>query len=89
MVLRSEHKLQEAVKQIEVSTGVAVSWIAADLYHAIGRQAVAAASSDIDILVNNAGGPPSMPFAQLEANHWQAIALAALLTSLQFRSARL
>ncbi len=69
---RSEHKLQEAAKQIETSTGVAAKWIAADLSQAADRQAVAAACSDIDILVTNAGGPPSMPFAQLEATHWQA-----------------
>lgn len=72
LVSRSEHKLQEAVKQIEASTGVAAKWIAADLSHSADRQAVAAACSDIDILVTNAGGPPSMPFVQLEATHWQA-----------------
>ncbi|KVX03866.1 hypothetical protein ASL22_09675 [Alcaligenes faecalis] len=70
LVSRSEHKLQEAAKQIEASTGAAAKWIAADLAQAADRQAVAAACTDIDILVTNAGGPPSMPFAQLEATHW-------------------
>lgn len=31
LVSRSEHKLQEAARQIEASTGVAAKWIAADL----------------------------------------------------------
>lgn len=72
LVSRNEHKLQEAYKQIEASTGIAAKWIAADLSQAADRQAVAAACSDIDIMVTNAGGPPSMPFAQLETSHWQA-----------------
>lgn len=72
LVSRSEHKLQEAAKQIEASAGVEAKWIAADLSQTADRQAVAAACSDIDILVTNAGGPPSMPFAQLETSHWQA-----------------
>lgn len=72
LVSRSEHKLQEAAKQIEASTGAAAKWIAADLSQVAGRQAVAAACSDIDIMVTNAGGPPSMPFAQLETKHWQS-----------------
>ncbi len=72
LVSRSEYKLQEAAKQFEASTGVEAKWIAADLSQAADRQAVAAACTDIDILVTNAGGPPSMPFAQLEAIHWQA-----------------
>lgn len=72
LVSRNKHKLQEAAKQIEASTGAAAKWIAVNLSQAAGRQAVAAACSDIDILVTNAGGPPSMPFAQLEATHWQA-----------------
>ena len=72
LVSRSEHKLQEAAKQIEASTGAAAKWIAADLSQAADRKTVAAACSDIDILVTNAGGHPSMPFAQLETSHWQA-----------------
>lgn len=72
LIFRSEHKLQESAKQIKASTAATAKWIAADLSQAAGRQAVVAACSDIDILVTNAGGPPSMPFAQLEATHWQA-----------------
>lgn len=64
LVSRSEHKLQEAAKQIEASICAAAKWIAADLSQAVGRQTVAAACMDIDILVTNAGGPPSMPFPQ-------------------------
>lgn len=89
LVSRSEHKQQEAAKRIEALTGVAAEWIAADLSQAAGRQAVVAACSDIDMLVTNAGGPPSMPFAQLDTTHWQAVALAVTSISLRFPFVRL
>ncbi|MFC4965228.1 SDR family NAD(P)-dependent oxidoreductase [Alcaligenes sp. GCM10023179] len=37
LVPRSKHKLQEAARQIEASTGIVVKWIAADLSQAIDR----------------------------------------------------
>ncbi len=87
LVSRNAQKLHAAAQQIEAATGVTVQWMAADLSQAADRQLVAAACSEIDILVNNAGGPPSMPFAQLETAHWQAVLEQNFLAAVELMQA--
>lgn len=61
---RDEEKLERAANALKKATNGDVSFIAADLTTAEGRQRLIDNAGDIDILVNNNAGPPPGRFTE-------------------------
>ncbi|MCP3863297.1 MULTISPECIES: SDR family oxidoreductase [Marisediminitalea] len=64
----NEQRLALVAKEIEKSTGVSVTPVAADVSTEEGQMALLAACPEPDILVNNNAGPPLKDFRQLDKN---------------------
>lgn len=72
---RSLQKLEEAAKQIEISTGRKVSYFRADLGIPSDIDALIRFVNErfgsIGVLVNNTGGPPPGDFLSFDDNQWE------------------
>ena len=76
---RHQETLALAAEEIEVSTGMRVTFALGDIGTEEGRRAALAACPEPDILVTNAGGPPLGRFETLSDDQWlSAISLNML-----------
>jgi len=76
---RDESRLRKAVAEIEASTGVRATPVAADINTEAGRQKLVAACPDADILVNNNAGPTPGELADWDHAAWLAAVEANML----------
>ena len=76
---RDESRLAKAVAQIEASTGVRTTPVAADINTEPGRARLVAACPEPDILVNNNAGPPPGELADWDHAAWLSALEANML----------
>jgi 3-oxoacyl-[acyl-carrier protein] reductase len=83
---RTQARAADAAARLRDDTGADVRGIAADVGHPAAVAALVAAAQEhlgaVDILVCNSGGPPSVLFADADADHWQAGLDASLLSTI-------
>src|SRR5436190_7006038 len=77
---RNRTVLEATARDIEQTTGVRVTPVAADITTPDGRAAVLAACPKPDILVTNCGGPPPGDFRNWDRETWIKAVDANMLT---------
>jgi len=77
---RNRTVLEATARDIEQTTGVRVTPVAADITTPDGRAAVLAACPEPDILVTNCGGPPPGDFRNWDRETWIKAVDANMLT---------
>ncbi|WP_442592618.1 SDR family oxidoreductase [Parapusillimonas sp. JC17] len=80
LVARGGAQLQEAADAISTATGAKITFVAADLTTAGGREAALQAAERPDILVTNCGGPPPGDFRAWTQEDWMRAVNANMYT---------
>ncbi len=80
---RTEATLKEAAAKLSAVSKAPVSWVAADVTTAEGRERIFTAHPDFDIVVTNAGGPPPGDFRNWDRDTWLAALDANMLSPIE------
>lgn len=83
MAARTEATLKEAAAKLAAISKAPVTWVAADVTTAEGRERIFKAHPDFDIVVTNAGGPPPGDFRNWDRNVWLAAIDANMLSPIE------